>query len=120
MGYSWRRPEKIPSTAAASKPPSQPASGAHTAPRRTTPAASRFNFTPCCWSAGEEARAELKNPESEKDVWWGTVNIPFDEHTFQINRQRALDYLNTRPRACLWGTVRSSCRGRRRERHCPR
>ena len=26
----------------------------------------------------------------------GTINIPCDERTFQINRQRALDYLNTR------------------------
>jgi phosphoenolpyruvate carboxykinase (ATP) len=40
----------------------------------------------------------VKNPASENDIWWGTVNIPFDEHTFQINRQRALDYLNTRER----------------------
>src|SRR5947208_1361219 len=38
----------------------------------------------------------LKHPDSEKDVWWGPVNIPCDERTFQINRQRALDYLNTR------------------------
>ena len=40
----------------------------------------------------------VKNPASENDIWWGSVNIPFDEHTFQINRQRALDYLNTRER----------------------
>jgi phosphoenolpyruvate carboxykinase (ATP) len=40
----------------------------------------------------------VKNPASENDIWWGPVNIPFDEHTFQINRQRALDYLNTRER----------------------
>ena len=40
----------------------------------------------------------VKNPASENDIWWGTVNIPCDEHTFQINRQRALDYLNTRER----------------------
>ena len=40
----------------------------------------------------------VKNPASEKDIWWGSVNIPCDEHTFQINRQRALDYLNTRER----------------------
>ncbi|HEX3601003.1 MAG TPA: phosphoenolpyruvate carboxykinase (ATP), partial [Lacipirellulaceae bacterium] len=38
----------------------------------------------------------LKHPDSEKDIWWGPVNIPCDERTFQINRQRALDYLNTR------------------------
>ena len=32
------------------------------------------------------------------DVWWGTVNIPLDEHVFDINYQRAVDYLNTRRR----------------------
>ena len=40
----------------------------------------------------------VKNSASENDIWWGPVNIPCDEHTFQINRQRALDYLNTRER----------------------
>lgn len=29
------------------------------------------------------------------DIWWGNVNIPLDEHTFKINHQRAVDYLNT-------------------------
>src|SRR4249919_308793 len=37
----------------------------------------------------------VKNPASESDIWWGPVNIPCDAHTFEINRQRALDYLNT-------------------------
>ena len=40
----------------------------------------------------------VKHPHSEKNVWWGPVNIPFDEQTFAINRQRAIDYLNTRER----------------------
>ncbi len=40
----------------------------------------------------------VKNPASENDIWWGPVNIPCDEHTFQINRQRAVDYLNSRER----------------------
>ncbi len=35
---------------------------------------------------------------SENDVWWGPVNFPLDELTFSINRERAVDYLNTRPR----------------------
>ena len=30
------------------------------------------------------------------NVWWGDVNIKLDEHTFNINRERAIDYLNTR------------------------
>ncbi|KAK9897815.1 ATP-utilizing phosphoenolpyruvate carboxykinase [Cystobasidium minutum MCA 4210] len=33
---------------------------------------------------------------SKDDVWWGPVNIQMDEHTFEINRERAIDYLNTR------------------------
>src|SRR6186997_2446795 len=40
----------------------------------------------------------VKNPASEKDIWWGNVNVPMDQRTFEINRQRALDYLNTRER----------------------
>ena len=38
----------------------------------------------------------VRRPESEGDVWWGAVNHPIDEHTFLLNRQRAVDYLNTR------------------------
>jgi phosphoenolpyruvate carboxykinase (ATP) len=46
----------------------------------------------------------VKHPDSEKDVWWGPVNIPCDERTFAINRQRARDYLNTRERLyCIDG-----------------
>ncbi|KDE06319.1 phosphoenolpyruvate carboxykinase [ATP] [Microbotryum lychnidis-dioicae p1A1 Lamole] len=33
---------------------------------------------------------------SKDDVWWGPVNMKMDEHTFEINRERAIDYLNTR------------------------
>lgn len=33
---------------------------------------------------------------SQDDVWWGSINIKMDEHTFEINRERAIDYLNTR------------------------
>ncbi|MBT8494012.1 MAG: phosphoenolpyruvate carboxykinase (ATP) [Deltaproteobacteria bacterium] len=38
----------------------------------------------------------VDEPESSEDVWWGPVNVKLDSHTFQINRERALDYLNTR------------------------
>src|SRR5262245_25067985 len=38
----------------------------------------------------------VENSESQSDVWWGTVNIPIDQHTFDINLERAKDYLNTR------------------------
>src|SRR3954462_5643685 len=40
----------------------------------------------------------VEHAASKNDVWWGPVNIPCDERTFKINRQRALDYLNTCPR----------------------
>ena len=40
----------------------------------------------------------VRNSASEKEVWWGSVNIPIDEPTFQINLERAKDYLNTRPK----------------------
>lgn len=34
-------------------------------------------------------------PSTCDDVWWGPVNIKLDEHSFLINRERAIDYLNT-------------------------
>ena len=37
----------------------------------------------------------VRNPESKDDVWWGDINIPFEPQSFDINRRRALDYLNT-------------------------
>jgi len=39
-----------------------------------------------------------ENPESRGDIWWGPVNLPIDALTFEINRERARDYLNTRHR----------------------
>ena len=38
----------------------------------------------------------VKNRATENDVWWGSVNVPTDDATFQINLERAKDYLNTR------------------------
>ncbi|MEP4532100.1 MAG: phosphoenolpyruvate carboxykinase (ATP) [Cyclobacteriaceae bacterium] len=35
---------------------------------------------------------------TEKDIWWGDVNIKMDNKTFSINKQRAIDYFNTRSR----------------------
>lgn len=37
----------------------------------------------------------VKTPPSADDIWWGSVNLPIDQHTFEINRERARDYLNT-------------------------
>lgn len=33
---------------------------------------------------------------SNADVWWGNVNVKLEEKSFDINRERAIDYLNTR------------------------
>ena len=35
------------------------------------------------------------DPQSSADIWWGAVNIKLQKHTFMINLERALDYLNT-------------------------
>jgi phosphoenolpyruvate carboxykinase (ATP) len=35
---------------------------------------------------------------TENDIWWGNVNIPISQNTFLTNRERAIDYLNTRDR----------------------
>ena len=40
----------------------------------------------------------VRNSPSAEDIWWGTVNIALEEHSFLINRQRAIDYLDTRER----------------------
>ena len=37
----------------------------------------------------------VAEPSTRNDIWWGEVNIQLDEHTFEINRERAIDYLNT-------------------------
>jgi phosphoenolpyruvate carboxykinase (ATP) len=43
-------------------------------------------------------RRIIRHAESENDVWWGSVNIPLPHRSFLINRQRAVDFLNTRDR----------------------
>jgi len=40
----------------------------------------------------------VAEPGSEGNVWWGPVNIKMNEASFMINRERAIDYLNTRER----------------------
>jgi len=40
----------------------------------------------------------VEEPETADDVWWGPVNIKLDPQVFTINRERAIDYLNTRER----------------------
>jgi len=38
----------------------------------------------------------VEHPESRDEIWWGAVNVPIDDETFDTNRERAIDYLNTR------------------------
>lgn len=40
----------------------------------------------------------VQDPASDKDIWWGEVNIPLETNTFFTNRERCIDYLNTRQR----------------------
>ncbi len=37
----------------------------------------------------------VRHPESENNIDWGDINIGLDEHTFMVNHERAIDYLNT-------------------------
>ncbi|KAB8206775.1 phosphoenolpyruvate carboxykinase-domain-containing protein [Aspergillus parasiticus] len=40
----------------------------------------------------------VKEESSEQDIWWGPVNKPMTPDVWRINRERAVDYLNTRNR----------------------
>ena len=40
----------------------------------------------------------VEHPISAPDIWWGDVNIKLDEHTFMVNHERAVDYLNIHDR----------------------
>src|SRR5688572_26671217 len=37
----------------------------------------------------------VRDPQSEKDIWWGPVNVALTQGSYAANRERALDYLNT-------------------------
>ena len=37
----------------------------------------------------------VRHPESAGNIDWGPINIGLDEHTYMVNRERAVDYLNT-------------------------
>ncbi|XP_075641626.1 phosphoenolpyruvate carboxykinase (ATP) 1-like [Castanea sativa] len=42
-------------------------------------------------------RRVVKDETTEDELWWGkgSPNIEMDEHTFMVNRERAVDYLNS-------------------------
>ncbi len=39
----------------------------------------------------------VRHPDSENDVWWGPVNMEISDQIFQVNLERAKDYLNICP-----------------------
>ena len=39
----------------------------------------------------------VDEPKSRDNIWWGDVNIKLEPNVFMVNRERAIDYLNTRP-----------------------
>lgn len=40
----------------------------------------------------------VDEPSSTENIWWGPVNKKLSENSWLINRERAIDYLNTRKR----------------------
>jgi phosphoenolpyruvate carboxykinase (ATP) len=39
----------------------------------------------------------VEDDETKADIWWGNVNIPVSEEVFQICKDTAINFLNTRP-----------------------
>lgn len=40
----------------------------------------------------------VRTPATEEDVWWSSINIPLSEDSFNLNREMAIAYLNSRER----------------------
>ena len=38
----------------------------------------------------------VRDPDSENDVWWGSINVPIEPESFEKNRARARAFLNER------------------------
>lgn len=38
----------------------------------------------------------VDEPSTTNDIWWGPVNFKMVENSFMVNRERSIDYLNTR------------------------
>ncbi|PON97121.1 Phosphoenolpyruvate carboxykinase, ATP-utilizing [Trema orientale] len=57
----------------------------------------------------------VKDETTEDELWWGkgSPNIEMDEHTFMVNRERAVDYLNSLdkgPKSPLIHWEKQTCR----------
>ena len=46
----------------------------------------------------------VRRPESEQDIWWSGVNMAQSPRSFEVNRERAKDWLNTE-RGCTASTA---------------
>lgn len=56
----------------------------------------------CCTSGEKTGRSPsdkriVKEETSENDIWWGNANIPLAAKSYEINKGRAIDYLNLQP-----------------------
>ena len=40
----------------------------------------------------------VTNPESESSIWWRKDSQRINSESYRLNRQRAIDYMNTWPR----------------------
>lgn len=40
----------------------------------------------------------VQDESTEKDIWWGSVNIPISQKSYKMLESRSLDYLSSRPR----------------------
>src|SRR5262245_17867441 len=81
-------------------PPAQLYEDAIRFDRRTTIAVSGALVAYSGAKTGRSPRDKriVQSPASVGDVWWGAVNVPLEQRSFEINRERARDWLNTRPR----------------------
>ena len=76
----------------------------HAMSRDSSAAITRLGALAIC--SGEKTGRSPKDkritnhPDSTENIWWGPINIPITTNTFEINRERAIDYLNTR--SCLY------------------
>ncbi len=55
----------------------------------------------CAFSGAKTGRSPsdkriVEDAGSKGDVWWGAVNVPLTQDSFQINRERALNFLATK------------------------
>jgi phosphoenolpyruvate carboxykinase (ATP) len=53
----------------------------------------------------------VKEPTSEKDVWWGPINFPLSDHSFMINRYRCTPSSSSSSSPSSLQSARALCYG---------